>query len=105
MWRCYNQAVVLSSQCVTGPCRYVVGQYPKFLRAHWKFLKTVVNKLFEFMHETHPGVQVRLRGARIGLKLQLHTQEQPRLFLGKVLRQWQKTLPRTGCIYSSPAWL
>ena len=40
------------------PSRYVVGQYPKFLRAHWKFLKTVVNKLFEFMHETHPGVQV-----------------------------------------------
>lgn len=36
---------------------YVVGQYPKFLRQHWKFLKTVVNKLFEFMHETHPGVQ------------------------------------------------
>ena len=37
---------------------YVVGQYPRFLRAHWKFLKTVVNKLFEFMHEKHPGVQV-----------------------------------------------
>lgn len=29
---------------------YVVGQYPRFLRAHWRFLKTVVNKLFEFMH-------------------------------------------------------
>jgi exportin-1 len=43
-------------KCVGG-CRYVVGQYPRFLRAHWKFLKTVVNKLFEFMHETHPGVQ------------------------------------------------
>lgn len=28
---------------------YVVGQYPRFLRNHWKFLKTVVNKLFEFM--------------------------------------------------------
>jgi hypothetical protein len=42
--------------------RYVVGQYPKFLRAHWKFLKTVVNKLFEFMHETHPGVQVGVAG-------------------------------------------
>lgn len=41
--------------------RYVVGQYPRFLRAHWKFLKTVVNKLFEFMHETHPGVQVPLK--------------------------------------------
>ena len=25
--------------------------------SHWKFLKTVVNKLFEFMHEVHPGVQ------------------------------------------------
>lgn len=43
---------------IVGFCRYVVGQYPRFLRAHWKFLKTVVNKLFEFMHETHPGVQV-----------------------------------------------
>ena len=29
---------------------YIVGQYPRFLRAHWRFLKTVVNKLFEFMH-------------------------------------------------------
>ncbi len=36
---------------------YVVGQYPRFLNAHWKFLKTVVQKLFEFMHETHEGVQ------------------------------------------------
>ena len=36
---------------------YVVKQYPKFLRAHWKFSKTVVNKLFEFMHETHPDAQ------------------------------------------------
>ena len=25
--------------------------------AHWKFLKTVIFKLFEFMHETFPGVQ------------------------------------------------
>merc|ERR1711871_47730 len=35
----------------------VVGQYPRFLKAHWKFLKTVVLKLIEFMHEPHPGVQ------------------------------------------------
>jgi hypothetical protein len=47
------QAVIASN------IMYVVGQYPRFLRAHWKFLKTVVNKLFEFMHETHPGVQAR----------------------------------------------
>jgi len=46
-----NKAVVASN------IMYVVGQYPRFLRAHWKFLKTVVKKLFEFMHETHPGVQ------------------------------------------------
>ncbi len=44
-------------QCLWHGRRYVVGQYPRFLRNHWKFLKTVVNKLFEFMHETHPGVQ------------------------------------------------
>jgi exportin-1 len=46
-----NKAVIASN------IMYVVGQYPRFLRNHWKFLKTVVNKLFEFMHETHPGVQ------------------------------------------------
>eukprot|EP00124_Ichthyophonus_hoferi_P001094 Ihof_evm13s50 gene=Ihof_evmTU13s50 len=46
-----NKAVVASN------IMYIVGQYPRFLRAHWKFLKTVVHKLFEFMHETHEGVQ------------------------------------------------
>lgn len=44
-----NKAVVASV------IMYIVGQYPRFLKAHWKFLKTVVNKLFEFMHETHEG--------------------------------------------------
>lgn len=37
--------------------RYIVGQYPRFLKQHYKFLKTVINKLFEFMHESHDGVQ------------------------------------------------
>ncbi|XP_044732330.1 exportin-1 [Chrysoperla carnea] len=46
-----NKAIIASN------IMYVVGQYPRFLKAHWKFLKTVVNKLFEFMHETHDGVQ------------------------------------------------
>uniref|UniRef100_A0A6B2KWV4 Exportin-1 n=1 Tax=Arcella intermedia TaxID=1963864 RepID=A0A6B2KWV4_9EUKA len=46
-----NKAVVASG------IMYIVGQYPRFLNAHWKFLSTVINKLFEFMHETHPGVQ------------------------------------------------
>eukprot|EP01119_Soliformovum_irregulare_P015808 TRINITY_DN4509_c0_g1_i3.p1 TRINITY_DN4509_c0_g1~~TRINITY_DN4509_c0_g1_i3.p1 ORF type:complete len:760 (-),score=233.57 TRINITY_DN4509_c0_g1_i3:964-3243(-) len=46
-----NKAVIASN------IMYIVGQYPRFLRAHWRFLKTVVNKLFEFMHESHPGVK------------------------------------------------
>ena len=36
---------------------YVVGQFPKFLLEHWPFLRTVIKKLNEFMHEAHPGVQ------------------------------------------------
>lgn len=46
-----NKAVIASN------IMYIVGQYPRFLKSHWKFLKTVVNKLFEFMHESHEGVQ------------------------------------------------
>ncbi|KAI3381288.1 hypothetical protein SNEBB_005482 [Seison nebaliae] len=46
-----NKAIIASN------IMYVVGQYPRFLRAHWKFLKTVVTKLFEFMHESHEGVK------------------------------------------------
>lgn len=44
-------------QIVASNIMYVVGQYPRFLKAHWKFLKTVICKLFEFMHETFPGVR------------------------------------------------
>jgi exportin-1 len=36
---------------------YVVAQYPRFLKQHWKFLITVVKKVFEFMHEKFRGVQ------------------------------------------------
>ena len=46
-----NKAVVASN------IMYVVGQFPIFLERHWKFLKTVVKKLFEFMHEPHPGIK------------------------------------------------
>ena len=46
-----NKAVIASN------IMYIVGQYPRFLRAHWRFLRTVVMKLFEFMLERHPGVQ------------------------------------------------
>lgn len=47
----------LALQIVASNIMYVVGQYPSFLRAHWRFLKTVVFKLVEFMHEQFPGVQ------------------------------------------------
>jgi len=46
-----NKAVVATN------IMYVVMQYPRFLKQHWNFLKTVVKKLFEFMRETHPGIQ------------------------------------------------
>lgn len=46
-----NKAIVAAN------IMYVVGQYPAFLKCHWKFLKTVIKKLNEFMHEKHPGVQ------------------------------------------------
>jgi exportin-1 len=42
---------------VASDIMYVVGQFPNFLIGHWPFLKTVVKKLNEFMHEKHPGVQ------------------------------------------------
>ncbi|KII72118.1 Exportin-1 [Thelohanellus kitauei] len=46
-----NKAIIASN------IMYVVQQYPRFLKSYYKFLKTVVNKLFEFMSETHEGVQ------------------------------------------------
>ena len=42
---------------VAANIMYVVGQFPNFLTGHWPFLKTVIKKLNEFMHEKHPGVQ------------------------------------------------
>jgi exportin-1 len=42
---------------VAADIMYVVGQFPRFLCSHWPFLKTVIRKLNEFMHEKHPGVQ------------------------------------------------
>jgi len=35
-----NKAVVASN------IMYIVGQYPRFLKAHWKFLKTYVPNMF-----------------------------------------------------------
>jgi exportin-1 len=45
-----NKAIIASNVV------YVGGQYPRFLKARLRTLKTVVN-LFEIMHETHAGVQ------------------------------------------------
>jgi exportin-1 len=41
---------------IASDIMYVVGQFPNFLCIHWAFLKTVINKLKEFMREKHPGV-------------------------------------------------
>ncbi|KAF8820607.1 putative exportin 1, partial [Cardiosporidium cionae] len=48
-----KEAKAIVASCIM----HVVGQYSRFLKAHWRFLKTVAYKLFEFMHETFPGVQ------------------------------------------------
>ena len=66
LFHCHEKTLLTAFQDLLGLCEmkrgkdnkaiiasnimYIVGQYPRFLRAHWKFLKTVVNKLFEFMH-------------------------------------------------------
>eukprot|EP01061_Rhynchopus_euleeides_P002436 TRINITY_DN11873_c1_g4_i1.p1 TRINITY_DN11873_c1_g4~~TRINITY_DN11873_c1_g4_i1.p1 ORF type:complete len:1076 (+),score=411.04 TRINITY_DN11873_c1_g4_i1:196-3423(+) len=42
---------------IASDIMYVIGQYPRFLNSHWRFLKIVVWKLFEFMQETFPGVR------------------------------------------------
>lgn len=42
---------------VAGCLMYAIQQYPRFLKQHYKFLQTVINKNFEFMREKHPGVQ------------------------------------------------
>ncbi|OAG31812.1 exportin-1 [Nematocida displodere] len=46
-----DRAVVASS------VMYIVVQNPRFLKSYWKFLEVVCAKLFEFMRESHRGVQ------------------------------------------------
>jgi len=41
---------------IAADIMHVVGQFPRFLMSHFQFLKTVIKKLHEFMHEKHPGV-------------------------------------------------
>lgn len=85
-----NKAVVASN------IMYIVGQYPRFLKAHWKFLKTVINKLFEFMHETHEGVQDMACDTfmKITLKCRRHfVVQQPdesEPFIDEIIRDIQK---------------
>lgn len=71
-----NKAVVASN------IMYIVGQYPRFLKAHWKFLKTVVNKLFEFMHESHEG---KFSHLTFSLPQLLTTQQESRTWLATPL--------------------
>lgn len=46
-----NKAVIATN------VMYVCRQYPRFLLTHWNFLRTVIRKNFEFMHEAHPGIK------------------------------------------------
>lgn len=86
-----NKAVVASD------IMYVVGQYPRFLKAHWNFLRTVILKLFEFMHETYEGVQDMACDTFIKIvqKCKYHfVIQQPREsepFIQTIIRDIQKT--------------
>lgn len=63
-----NKAIIASN------IMYIVGQYPRFLRAHWKFLKTVVNKLFEFMHgEKLDATRLSLYLSHVSLEYQCYS--------------------------------
>lgn len=42
---------------VASNIMYIIGQYHRFLLAHHAFLKVLVKKLFEFMHEPHEGIK------------------------------------------------
>ncbi|CCE64309.1 hypothetical protein TPHA_0H01010 [Tetrapisispora phaffii CBS 4417] len=46
-----------NKRIVSSNIMYVVGQYPRFLKSHWSFLKTIIDKLFEFMHDKNSGVR------------------------------------------------
>ena len=87
-----NKAVIATN------IMYTVGQYPRFLKQHWKFLVTVVKKLFEFMHESFRGVQdmacdtflkICLKCRRKFVCLQLG-EEQP--FIVELLRDLSATI-------------
>ena len=54
---CERKSGKSNKALVAADIMYVVGSFPKFLIGHWPFLKTVIKKLNEFMHEKHPGVQ------------------------------------------------
>ncbi|KAJ9450543.1 Exportin-1 [Diplonema papillatum] len=54
---CGQRDLTSEKASIASDIMYVVGQYPRFLKANWDFLKTVVNKLFDFMQETYEGVQ------------------------------------------------
>lgn len=42
---------------VASNIMYIIGQYHRFLLAHQAFLKVLIKKLFEFMHESHEGIK------------------------------------------------
>eukprot|EP00457_Paulinella_chromatophora_P000638 gb/GEZN01000638.1/.p1 GENE.gb/GEZN01000638.1/~~gb/GEZN01000638.1/.p1 ORF type:complete len:1101 (+),score=210.04 gb/GEZN01000638.1/:212-3514(+) len=76
---------------------YVVGQYPRFLKQHWRFLKTVVTKQFEFMHEKHPGVQDMACDTFLKIakkckkKFVLMEDKEPRPFVEEILEGLRET--------------
>ena len=51
LYLCEKTKTKTKKAFVASNIMFIVGQYPKFLKNHWKFCKTVIEKLFEFMSE------------------------------------------------------
>ena len=54
---CDQHEVQANKASVASDIMYVIGQYPRFLSANWRFLNIVIMKLFEFMQELFEGIQ------------------------------------------------
>ena len=95
---------------------YVVGQFPNFLISHWAFLKTVMNKLHEFMHESHPGVQdmaseTYLKISKLTKRMFVTVNDRDsEPFINKIIRDLPKNLKdlqlhQSLMVYESVGWM
>lgn len=57
LWFCDVKRGKENKALIASMIMYINGQYPRFLKTNENLLRVVVNKTFDFMSETFPGVQ------------------------------------------------